>query len=83
MIILLAINMFIFEYKNYILLLLPPLIPFIRFLILSSHSYNLYFLTYRALGVLILFVALIFNLLIKDIINKVNRIIDCSKKNMI
>ena len=57
--ILISLHILIFEQKQYSLLLIPTIIPIIRSLILSTHSYYFYYFTYRSYGILILFVNLL------------------------
>lgn len=62
-----ALHILIFDYKKYILLLIPVIIPFIRFFALSTHSFYFYYFTYRALGVLVLFMFIMLYFKIRDI----------------
>ena len=52
---LISLHILLFDYKKYWLLIIPVIIPFLRMLVLSSHSFSFNYFVYRSLGVLVLF----------------------------
>lgn len=62
--------LFIFEYEKYYPLFIICLIPFIRYILISTHSISFYYFTYRAFGVLLLLMNIVFISTINILWNK-------------
>ena len=65
-----SIHILIFDNKKYSLLLIPVVIPFIRFFVISTHSYYFHYFAYRAIGVVILFIVMMLLLKFKSFLVK-------------
>ena len=65
-----TVTILIFDNKKYSLLLIPVVIPFIRFFVISTHSYYFHYFAYRAIGVVILFIVMMLLLKFKSFLVK-------------